>query len=90
MRCLMNGLEVNYPCSPACALFGDCVAAFESHKKANVRTNADRVRAMSNEELSQLPKEWTGYSCVFPGRECGEEDSCEKCLLKWLQQPAEE
>ena len=51
IKCLMNGLEVNYPCSPSCALFGDCVTAFESQKKVNVRTNADRIRAMSDEEL---------------------------------------
>ena len=33
IKCLMNGLEVNYPCSPMCALFGDCVTAFEAQKK---------------------------------------------------------
>lgn len=49
IKCLMYGLEVNYPCSPVCALFGDCVTAFEAQRKENVRTNADRIRAMSNE-----------------------------------------
>ena len=44
----MNGLEVNYPCSPVCALFGDCVTAFESQKKANVRTNADRILGLKS------------------------------------------
>lgn len=52
-------------------------------------TNADRIRAMTDEELAALPKEWSGYSCVFMSRECGPENSCEKCLLEWLQQPAE-
>lgn len=53
IKCLMNGLEVNYPCSPVCALFGDCVTAFEVQKKAKVVTNADRIRAMSDEELAR-------------------------------------
>lgn len=52
IKCLMNGLEVNYPCSPVCSLFGDCVTSFEAQKKESVRTNADRIRAMSDEELA--------------------------------------
>lgn len=54
IKCLMNGLEVNYPCSPVCALFGDCVTEFEAQKKENVRTNADRIRAMNDEELADF------------------------------------
>ena len=50
IKCLMNGMEVNYPCSHVCALFGDCVTAFEAQKKANVRTNADLFRAMDDDE----------------------------------------
>ena len=51
-------------------------------------TNADRIRAMSDEELAKVPSRF-GYSCVFPQKECGESDTCEKCLLEWLKQPAE-
>ena len=51
VRCLVNGLEVNYPCSPVCPLFGDCVTAFNAARTQSVRTNADRIRAMSDEEL---------------------------------------
>ena len=54
IRCLLNGIEVRFPCSPACELFGDCVTAFEAQRKANVRTNADRIRAMSDRELADF------------------------------------
>ena len=52
-------------------------------------TNADRIRAMSDEELAKVPAKF-GYSCVFPQKECGESDTCEKCLLEWLKQPVED
>ena len=54
--------------------------------------NADRIRAMSDEELAKfmanpcqcaVEPECDGYW------ECGN-DSCLKHLLEWLQQPAEE
>ena len=80
IKCLMNGLEVNYPCSPVCALFGDCVTAFESQKKANVRTNADRIRAMTDEELAELLFQ-VGYDKGWGMKEYA---------LEWLQQPAGE
>ena len=57
-------------------------------KDTNVLTNADRIRAMSDEELAKVPAKF-GYSCVFPQKECSESDTCEKCLLNWLKQPAE-
>ena len=86
IKCLMNGLEVNYPCSPSCALFGDCVTAFESQKKANVRTNADRIRAMSDEELADVVA--NGVGCVRKAPHCMDDD-CTPCIRRWLQQPAE-
>ena len=52
-------------------------------------SNADRIRSMSDEELAKVPSEF-GFSCVFPQKECSESDTCEKCLLEWLKQPAEE
>lgn len=76
IKCLMNGLEVNYPCSPVCALFGDCVTAFEAQKKENVRTNADRIRAMTDEQLAEFIRrmvdgsnthEVACYGCIHYG-----------------------
>ena len=54
-------------------------------------TNADRIRAMSDEELAEEFhaimlgwNEWCDYHCENRG-----DDGCDKCILKWLKQPAE-
>ena len=61
-------------------------------KSGEPLTNADRIRAMSDEELAEflaipcqcaVEPERDGY------RECGN-DLCLKYLLDWLRQPAEE
>lgn len=55
-------------------------------------TNADKIRAMSNEELAKYlsnPCECTVDPERDGFRECGN-DLCVKYLLEWLQQPAEE
>lgn len=92
MKCLIENLEVNYPCSTACALYGDCMTAFLEAKKQRVRTNADHIRAMSDEELAE-------FLCDF--RSCdSSEHPCEGCkaephchtgrpgMIDWLRQPA--
>lgn len=93
IKCLINGLEVNYPCSPVCALFGDCVTAFAAKKKKNVRTNADRIRAMSDEELADFIDRCEmsdiDYSKTFCNL-CNGQYECSQCRLEWLKQPAEE
>lgn len=58
-------------------------------------TTGDRIRAMSDEELAntihaislgwQGQTSWCDFHCENPG-----EDGCDKCILKWLQQPAED
>ena len=90
IKCLMNGLEVNYPCSPSCALFGDCVTAFESQKKANVRTNADRIRAMSDEELAEFL--WNFNLADVSTDKLGEfgPHMFRYRLKEWFKQPAED
>lgn len=55
-------------------------------------TNADRIRAMTDEELAEFhgdctcPPEynWSG------GCECGVDDCCKKCWLGWLQEEVKE
>ncbi len=66
-------------------------------------TNADRIRVMSNEHLANYLIQFTDLDCRIgfcqnkPKCEAllETEDGiplsmCEKCLLEWLQQPAEE
>ena len=53
---------------------------------AKPKTNADRIRAMSDEELAY----WV--MCPYDEPLCGGEPAsgdCMKCCLQWLQQPAD-
>ena len=53
------------------------------------KTNADRIRAMSDEELAKfMCKTYECYRCL--GEElCNATDGKANGMLKWLQQPAE-
>ena len=68
-----------------------------SHWKAKPQTNADRIRAMTDEELARgISDLWHGFVskpwCDFRCQNCREGDDyrCEKCALEWLKQPVEE
>ena len=49
-------------------------------------TNADRIRAMGDEELADVVA--NGVGCVLKAPHCMDVD-CTPCIRKWLQQPAE-
>lgn len=54
-------------------------------------TNADRIRAMTDEELAEFIPYWSYTNACKCGKhyvDCNNE--CEKCVAEWLQQPAEE
>ena len=59
-------------------------------------TNADRIRAMSDEELAGFLMKLmhNNVQCfgegMFPYHPCPQEQNCKQCGLDWLQQPAEE
>ena len=50
-------------------------------------TNADRIRAMSDEELSKIMEHELG--CPVTGDCAKMSKDCKACWLDWLQQPAE-
>ena len=58
--------------------------------KPKPKTNADRIRAMTDEELAKFL-----YACEFCDiceegcDNCRHNGDCERRLLEWLQQPAE-
>ena len=65
-----------------------------SHWRALPQTNADRIRAMSDEELAEFIRD-VSYECQDAHWGC----KCQSCdfpwcssdsTLAWLQQPAEE
>ena len=55
------------------------------------KTNADRIRAMSDEELAKFIPDWSYTGAC----KCDEQsyvdcnNECEKCVEEWLKQPAE-
>lgn len=58
--------------------------------KPNYMTNADRIRAMSNEELCEFLGEYKFCDICKEGCDsCTYNGDCDKRLLEWLQQPAE-
>ncbi len=58
---------------------------------AKVLTNADRIRAMSDEELADFLGQYKFCDmCVEGCDACTYNGECNKRLLDWLQQPAEE
>lgn len=64
------------------------------HKTNMPQTNADRIRAMSDEELAKmLTIGEGGFDCStcegLPDCRCCEQN-CEKQCLRWLQQPPKE
>ena len=76
---------------------GNCVAAVlengectePSHWREKPQTNADRIRAMSDEELADLlcNGKHTFRCANCSAYQC--DDNCEKHCLEWLKQPAE-
>ena len=52
-------------------------------------TNADRIRAMTDEELAEFFGKVSagGYGMCAPGHyDCAGKDSCAPCWLDWLKQ----
>ena len=73
------------------------VKALEDVADKNVgkMTNADRIRAMSDEELADfLLKMMSDVQCfaegILPYHSCPQNHNCKQCGIEWLHQPAEE
>ena len=77
---------------------GECTASFCEYRRKK-QTNADRIRAMSDDELAKMLND-IGWDCHFctehlrldneplmRGEKCDEK--CSEHCLEWLQQPAE-
>ena len=78
-----------------CAKQASCNSRKGPHKRCFVparQTNADRIRAMSDEELAEFIPNWS-YTNACKCEEQSYADcnlKCEECVLDWLQQPAKE
>ena len=64
-----------------------CLAEVRAKVALPKKTNADRIRSMSDAELAEI---LGGMVTCPPTGECAAmSGDCETCFLKWLQQPAE-
>lgn len=64
----------------------------ESQRKVKPKTNGDRIRAMTDEELSEKISRMTPY-CVHCPIRCGifcTEKECKARWLSWLRSPVED
>ena len=66
----------------------ECLERYNKEMGSKPKTNADRIRAMSDEELVKLLSEFSAYSCIFHDKDC-EFENCVDCVTHWLKQPAE-
>lgn len=70
-------------------LFADIDEIIDCTPSEKPQTNADRIRAMSDEELADLTIREIGY-CA-PTGDCEKtSNDCKACWLDWLKQPVEE
>lgn len=73
----------------------DCPCIKQNCRFFGVKTNADRIRAMSDEELALMLANEIPHDCHNCRLVCAtyEEDkfvgSCQNAFYRWLQQPAE-
>lgn len=65
-----------------------CTGDQKRRCKHNKATNADRIRAMNDEELIKLLTGFCTCNCIFPYKNC-EHKTCEECFKEWLQSPEE-
>ena len=88
-------------CSESLACNGNCgdcdsldeivekLAEYEDKEEQKSQTNADRIRAMSDEELVELV---IRQGCPPPRNHvtCGTAGTCQECWLKYLRQPVKD
>ena len=69
-----------------------CIPEFCHKYDPIIPTNADRIRAMSDEELEDgIRKIAIGYEpWCDPHCNMNGDYNCNSCLAKWIKQPAEE
>ena len=77
-------------CNEACRMGADALRAQQEREHPKQITNADRIRAMSDEDLAWELMLWRCESAAkYYGIESQYPDTHSK-ILDWLQQPAEE
>ena len=69
--------------------FGNCDMQYQEGKVVNKpMTNADRIRAMTDEALARFLENVSIIGCIDIARNC--RATCVACMMDWLQQPVKE
>lgn len=90
--CMTNPVHPDKKCCFNCARVGENCEVWHNCGEdchgweSNVKTNADRIRAMSDRELAEI------IMCPydFEMEICSKKDACIDCCMDWLKQPAED
>ena len=64
-------------------------AQFGQGVQKQIVTNADRIRAMTDEELAREFTRLDMFCCPVTGVTCANEPKCQDCFKRWLKQEAE-
>lgn len=72
-NCFQDALEVKWE--------------LESQRKVKPKTNSDRIRAMTDEELAKVLADFVVRQGCSPDDIC--RDTCTNCWLNWLRSPVE-
>ena len=92
MSCLFEPIHGRFPTNSICDSYPDCVGcSYSDPFKQPKQTNADRIRAMSDEELAKsIARIAMCVDCKIKNPTCTLPISnCEKSWLEWLKQEAE-
>ena len=88
-------MSIEYPCvyydKGKCKKFSDDKATswcVEGPCGDQVPSNADKIRAMNDEELADLINREVSYCAPTSGDCENTPNDCKACWLDWLQQPA--
>ena len=80
-------------CCTLCRMGADALRAQQERENPKPITNADRIRAMSDEELAKMMTFGAGEFDCYECRRTEDEPcdmNCEERCLEWLRKPEEE
>ena len=97
MSCLFEPIHGRFPTNSICDSYPDCVGcSYSDTFKQPKKTNADRIRAMADEELASFIEIMKFNVCEAVARICGitgldkhwDKEGIVEEELKWLKQEA--
>ena len=92
-RCVCGANVFHKGVKPGLWICNGCGAEYTDENYDHRKSNADRIRTMSDEELAEMLFDYKECSknCIMSnGKHCYQICEEESVILNWLQQPAEE